>query len=815
MATSQLTERAKRGHAASIAALLNATLQDHALSVSVDREDNRIIIGVYGEAAPPAQRHIVPTIAQWLRQLEPELIETVRLFGYQQGNLVPVWSDRINLSEAPGKNETSPQSATPGDVTGIDRFIICGLGNLGQYCIVNLQKFATNEFDIDITAIDKVMPDDWEADDLPEPLIDHLILGNCCRDEILIQAGIEQCRTILIVTSNESDNIETAIAARRLNPDVRLVVRSSRHNLNQLLKEQLGNFVALEPTELPANTFALAALGDDTLGLFHLGNRCFRVVQTVVKPGDYRFDNFPAHLLHRRTHRLLTCINGAFDPHQSAWPTVRFISRAFYHWQPDARIQAGDAIAYVELMDTPVTALKSTPDQQSRTWLGFWRGALPFFKIGIGQQVSRLFQWIQAQRTRLIISIGLVTAVILWLLGATLLRTTVPGLTWQKAISLGVILLLGGYGDIFGGLEVEPIPWWVQAVCLMITVISLLFVLGVLGLIAENILSSRFEFFYRRPPAPKGGHVVLVGLGRIGQRIATFLQEFNQPLIAITERLDVPDLIRRIPVLVGNPIAELAKANLATAKSIVLVTDDQMMNLEAALIARNLVTQQGKAQLIPVIRTYDQRFSNNLMQLMPEARAFCAFELSAEAFTGAAFGENMLSLFRLDHQTILVAEYRVSEEDTLIGKLLAEVSYGYGVVPIYYQKGGQFFGEETTEFFLPSDDLRLSKGDRLIVLSSINGLRRIERGERLRPRRWRLTAQKPLNQSFIHYSGNDLARISGCGLDAARHFMETLPGSINLSLYDYQAYHLNQELGKSLRLELVPLTDTDEVDQAS
>ena len=42
-------------------------------------------------------------------------------------------------------------------------------------------------------------------------------------------------------------NIETAIAARRLNPNVHIVVRSSRQNLNQLLKDQLGNFVALDP----------------------------------------------------------------------------------------------------------------------------------------------------------------------------------------------------------------------------------------------------------------------------------------------------------------------------------------------------------------------------------------------------------------------------------------------------------------------------------------------------------------------------------------------------------------------------------------
>jgi hypothetical protein len=144
----------------------------------------------------------------------------------------------------------------------------------------------------------------------------------------------------------------------------------------------------------------------------------------------------------------------------------------------------------------------------------------------------------------------------------------------------------------------------------------------------------------------------------------------------------------------------------------------------------------------------------------------------------------------------------------LVNKLLAQVAYGYGVVPIFYQRGGlSMLMGDATEVFMPADDIQLHAGDRLIVLSSINGLRRIERGELTPPRRWRLNAGKPLNESFIHYSGNDLARISGCGLDQARTFMDNLPGSIELSLYDYQAHRLLQELNKQLPVTLKLIND--------
>ena len=96
----------------------------------------------------------------------------------------------------------------------------------------------------------------------------------------------------------------------------------------------------------------------------------------------------------------------------------------------------------------------------------------------------------------------------------------------------------------------------------------------------------------------------------------------------------------------------------------------------------------------------------------------------------------------------------------------------------------------------------LQPGDRLILLASINGLRRIERGDINPPRQWQLIAQTPLNTSFLHDLGSDLARISGCSLDDARAFMNTLPRTLELSLYDYQAHRLQQELGKQLRLTL-------------
>ena len=69
---------------------------------------------------------------------------------------------------------------------------------------------------------------------------------------------------------------------------------------------------------------------------------------------------------------------------------------------------------------------------------------------------------------------------------------------------------------------------------------------------------------------------------------------------------------------------------------------------------------------------------------------------------------------------------------------MAQVAYGYGVVPIYYQWTQDELGK-----IIPSDETRLRVGDRLVVLASINGLKRIEWGYITPPRKWELQVLKP------------------------------------------------------------------------
>jgi len=309
------------------------------------------------------------------------------------------------------------------------------------------------------------------------------------------------------------------------------------------------------------------------------------------------------------------------------------------------------------------------------------------------------------------------------------------------------------------------------------------------ALLTEALLSSKFEFTKQRPPVPTQDHVVIIGLERVGQRVAARLHQLKQPIVGITFNADFDrTILPQIPLIMGNLSEALHRANLATAKSILVLTDDEILNLEVALMTRR---ENPHSQI--VISTTGQHLSEHLTQILPEAQVLCTYAVAAEAFVGAAFGENILHLFRLNERTILVTEYQIEAEDTLHGLLLAEVAYGYEVVPVLHQRPPH------TSTLMPSDELRLAVGDRLVVLATIEGLQRIEQGRpNLELKRWQVRLEKLLTPDAAFEGANLLVRIAGCSLAVARELVNNLPQTLPTPLYQHQAQCLVRELKKAL-----------------
>ena len=626
--------------------------------------------------------------------------------------------------------------------------IVCGLGSLGQHCITVLKGFGISTIGIDLER-----PHQWEMPELPNAL-DGTVIGDCREPNVLTDAGIDFCRAVLIVTSDEGINIETALTARRLNPDVRIVVRSVQDNLNTLLEETLGNFIAFEPTRLTASSFALAALSDEILGWFDLDGTGIRIVRHVV--GPEWCGHRPCDLNTRHRHVL---------SHQ----TLSGELSEFGQIVGDRVLRSGDVLVCAELRD-----------------------ALNLAEIGMhpedrhsprrrGRRRAKLRQWIGsffAQERRVF---GAIVVIVLSLIaiGTLLFRYGLPT-SWEAAFYTTVVLLLGGYSDLFGSTlpDASVLPV-LRAFALMLTLMGTAFVGVLYARLTQALLSTKFQLVPKLTTLPEHDRAIIVGWGRVGEGVARLLRKLKVPLVGISrgtmpERSDYP----LQPLIDLDYRRALDRAGLSQASCVLAVTNNDILNLEIALIARRY---NPRTRI--VIRTAKQRLGTDLQRLLPGAHVFCTYAVAAEAFAGAAFGEKIISLWRWYGETVTVTEYRIEAIDTLNGLLLSEITEGYGVIPILHQQ------DLKPDRLFPSPDSVMNVGDRLVVLATRTGLSRIENGDRSAPSCHVEVIEA--QSSVAPFEGaNIISRITGCTLAQTRILFEVLPAIVPITLYPDQARRL-------------------------
>jgi len=607
-------------------------------------------------------------------------------------------------------------------------------------------------FGVTTVAIDLERAPLWEAPELPEAL-DVLTIGDCREPTVLTEAGVDFCRAVLIVTSDERVNIETALTVRRLNPDVRIVVRSEQDNLNTLLEDTLGNFIAFEPTQLTASSFALAAMSDEILGWFELANCGIRIVSHAVGP-----QWCGQRLCDLNTHRRQIL----------SYQTTSGELSAFGLFDGDRRVGAGDVLVYAELRDA--LNLHGIHDRIGGSRRRTRR-----------RRVKKLRLWFRSMLQQERSIFGAVGAIVLALvtIGTLLFYFGLPT-SWDAAFYTTVVLLLGGYGDLFGAILPDAtIAPALRAFALMLTLAGTAFVGVLYARLTQALLSTKFQLVPKLVTLPEGDRAIIVGWGRVGKGIARLLRTLDVPMLGISR--GTPSEHSEFPLLTltdRDYCRALERAELDRASSVLAVTNNDIINLEIALLARR---HNPRARL--VVRTSKHRLGTDLQRLIPEAHVFCTHAVAAEAFAGAAFGEKIISLWRWYGQTVTVTEYRIEAIDTLNGLLLSEIAEGYGVMPILHHQ------DLKPERLFPSPDTLLAVGDRLVVLATRQGLSRIENGDRRIPTCYIEVLTAP-SQTAAFEGANVIARIAGCTLAQTRVLFESLPSAIPIALYPEQARRL-------------------------
>ncbi|MFF4173040.1 NAD-binding protein [Streptomyces sp. NPDC001744] len=183
----------------------------------------------------------------------------------------------------------------------------------------------------------------------------------------------------------------------------------------------------------------------------------------------------------------------------------------------------------------------------------------------------------------------------------------------------------------------------------------------------------------RRPPRGLAGHVVLLGLGKIGTRVLAQLRELDVPVVCVEDDPDARGVALahrlRVPVVLGDVTQEgvLEAAKVHRAHALLALTSADTTNLEAALYARTLAPD-----LLVALRLYDDDFATAVYRTLRAAhpgaltRSRSVSTLAAPAFAAAMMGRRILGAVPVERRVLLFAALDVAGQPHLEGRTVEE-----------------------------------------------------------------------------------------------------------------------------------------------
>ncbi|MBN1666584.1 MAG: NAD-binding protein [Anaerolineales bacterium] len=329
-----------------------------------------------------------------------------------------------------------------------------------------------------------------------------------------------------------------------------------------------------------------------------------------------------------------------------------------------------------------------------------------------------------------------------WLLFRTF---QVPLLVFIGSISGGGTLYW-----LLSDLAGEPLPIWAEAVYHVLGLTFLqpieefprawylelfYFIMPIIGIgiLAQGVADFGVLFFNRRERAKEwemavastfNQHIVLVGLGHLGFRVAQHLHHLGQAVavIEINPKADLVATIRDlgIPVIADDATRQgaLQGAGIQKASGIICCTQNDSLNLQVALKARKL-----QPEIRVVVRIFDDDFANALQEQFG-FHALSATGRASPAFAAAAAGVDMTRPITVEGQELSLASLQIASNSQLIQLSVAEIEKKYDVSVVLLRRN-----HENSDFH-PAPDRRLNGNDTLAVLGGASQISQLAQHNR-------------------------------------------------------------------------------------
>jgi len=556
-----------------------------------------------------------------------------------------------------------------------NHFIVCGDGSLAYRIASEL----TSRYDEDVVVV------------LPDPAKNYgpqitalagvTVLSHAAlTSDAFVEAGIATARGLALVGSDDLVNFHAALRADELNPGLRIVVAAFNRRLGQHIRGFFRDCTVLSSSETAAPSFVSAALGSPT----------------------------PSH--------------------------VRVSGRTLYvaHY---ADVPAGQAVCGLEVPDDPAGTTQLippgelppvSPDSASSDGGSSDGGSLDGGRGGLVLAVADGTPRDPLTRRRHPVR---ASAGMLWRLAwnkfalvfAILLAAVITGfclLVARYPVSNAVYLTVM---DMTGSALTNPKlggPEKISQVVLTVDGMALI------PLVTAIIVGARLTGKIRGEPRPRGGHIIVVGLGNVGTRVVGELHDLGYDVTCIDRDPEARGvaLARRLslPMVIGEAYLEekLQAAGLETAAALVSVTSNDMVNLETALQARAM-----REDLRLVLRLGDDDLAQRVQRTLGNVISRSVSYMAAPAFAAALLEHLVLRTIAVGRHVLLIADVRVEAGSDIAGRALAELEGDRLARVLALQvRGAQRF------HWSPHHGYLLAAGDRVIVLATRAGLTRFLTG---------------------------------------------------------------------------------------
>ncbi|MFG2607649.1 NAD-binding protein [Streptomyces sp. NPDC048514] len=511
-------------------------------------------------------------------------------------------------------------------------------------------------------------------------------------EAVLAEAGVEQATALALVYDDDETNIRAALIARRLNPQLRLVLRLYNRRLGQHIEELLDQVTTLAGRDAGGADASTTVLSDADTAAPALAASAVAGTSKVVQTEG---------LLLRAVERPSA---GDGQAAGSGLCTLALLSASGADPAADGAEGNGEQEPRLLPDDEEVRRSGGRPamvlEQVSAAGA---ESAAPAHRVRgvppLASLFSRRLRWSLAGIVGCVVAL----AVALWM---------VTGIHPLRAFYLTLLDMFAiddpAIGESLGR----------QLLQLLSGLVGLLLLPVLLAAVLEALGTFRTASALRKPPRGLGGHVVLLGLGKIGTRVLTRLRELGVPVVCVESDPDARGLATarrlRVPVVLGDVTQEgvLESAVIHRAQALLAVTSADTTNLEAVLYARTV-----RPDLRVVLRLYDDDFATAVYRTLraayPQAltRSRSVTYLAAPSFAGAMLGRQVMGAIPVERRVLLIAAVDVDGHPQLEGRTVRE-AFRAGSWRVLALEGRT----DTAPGHV------LAKGDRVVVAATRRGL---------------------------------------------------------------------------------------------